>query len=120
MSVNDFPDKWRQQVNDQSAPRIEAHERNNEYMVARLAGRCDMLDECAFELEEVARNAWHPVSEPPTEADGGKHGVILWRDEDDRVEAASWWLVRDEPDLFLGCQWARTRDVVLTPPQGGE
>lgn len=68
-------------------------------------------------IRKAAQEAWHPASEPPTESDGheGADGLVLWCDANGRVESCYWWLIRDEPDLFIGNQWARIRDVVLLP-----
>lgn len=79
-------------------------------------------------LRNIARTAWKPVSEPPTEADADEKGQVFewWFETQGGV-----WIVTttdyrwirnhaDEYEAEIGHKWARIRDVVLLPEGSGE
>lgn len=71
---------------------------------------------CASDLRETARTAWHPVSNPPTEADGDRnHCVFVWYGGDDFGLQDVQDVRNHAPD---GAKWARVSDVLLMPPEG--
>lgn len=78
---------------------------------------------CAWDLQETARSAWKPVSEPPTQNDAEPAqcalGTVLvfWRDN--QISMEDWDDVA--AGLYEGMtHWARVRDVVLLPEGEGE
>lgn len=79
------------------------------------------LSEAGEELNEIARTAWHPVSEPPTEADDADL-TLVWREgwtEAQLVRVGMIRLMAERGDGY-GVYWARQRDVVLLPPAATE
>ena len=78
-------------------------------------------------LRSLARTAWHPITDPPTEEDGDENGLVLVRYPACEGDPAGtimfpWWQIEgvefmDEIDEKL--LWARIYDVILMP-QGGE
>ena len=75
---------------------------------------------CAKDVERVARTAWHPVSEPPTEADGDEAGNVIARTTEGILETLSWdcEAMHGNPIYEApATHWARIRDVVLMPPE---
>ena len=76
-------------------------------------GMSDAFNFCSEALKKEARKAWHPVSEPPTEADGDDFGEVLVTDRK-VVHMEPWDRVSEL--TRPGTQWARIRDVVLMPP----
>jgi hypothetical protein len=100
-SVNELPQRWMP----------EHYEAEDEWTAGVMAGR----ESCALDLQKIARTVWHPVSEPPTEADGNIFGMVVYA----YCKSGEWhvwqgrWHGADNtvaPDL-----WARVRDVVLMP-----
>lgn len=95
--VNDLADRWKEEWVEDWETRYNVYE----------------CSECAEELEHVARTAWHPVSEPPTESDGDDNGdVMLYDTHEGSVLKIPW----DEAGVMgLEYRWARINDVVLLP-----
>lgn len=95
--VNDLANQWRKMLNRTDAGYYS-------------------MTVCAGELEELARTAWHPVSEPPTEADGDEAGhVAVWFCDDGVLTLLNY---RAASVSGPNAIWARIRDVILMP--GGE
>mgnify|MGYP006285465195 CR=1 FL=1 len=69
------------------------------------------VEGCLGDLRRVARTAWHPVSEPPTEADADEWGYVTFL-VDGMVVTEPYW---EMPGT--AAEWARIRDVVLLPPE---
>lgn len=116
--VNDLAERWGRQANTASVQSMEFED--NAHMLGRMKGRYEMLDECSAEVDEIARTAWRPVSEPPTEADGDGYGCVLVyvpADEEGPAAVAPWpWRnVESSSDEDTPLRWARIRDVVLMP-----
>ena len=89
-SVNDYkrPDEWRKEVTGDEVLESDV-------------------------IVELARTAWHPVSEPPTEDDANDTDGVMVETKDGRVASMCWHEVPEwEPDLN---RWARISDVVLMP-----
>lgn len=84
-------------------------------------GRGDAYDVCASEIERVSFEAWHPVSDPPTEEDtlgvvplvivSGGDGADCW----DYMSVQN--IARTDENWARGLYWARISDVVLMPPE---
>lgn len=75
-------------------------------------------------LDELARTAWKPVSEPPVEADGDADGdvLLLLGGSKGATDHAYWKDVATNKQMILedGDMWARIKDVVLLPPAATE
>lgn len=88
--------------------------RDGDYWAGGITGAKEVLGD---ELIDVARTAWHPASQPPTQEDGNRFGMVLYA----ACKCGEWhvwegrWHGADN-DTPSDC-WARIRDVVLLPPE---
>jgi len=116
MSVNELVQRWRDFAMQDVPKDYSERGLTQKYLRGDCAagGAWDAADE----LEDVARTAWHPVSETPTEADAGGYMVdpscVLIINDGGEVGMAPWWSV---PHHVRTEYWARINDVVLLPPQ---
>lgn len=81
----------------------------------RRCPECPM-DE-ADSISAIAEEAWHPVSEPPTQDDGDECGHVIVRDGSEMHYCNANWVRRHGLEKAPDAQWARIRDVVLLPPE---
>jgi len=100
-SVNELAARWRNAARNRKQRKL-------------VTGR-SIQRQHAEELEQVARTAWHPVSEPPTEADGDAHQRVLVRRAGRSQHDIA--LLTTGSDLSRFEEWARIRDVILMPPE---
>ena len=107
MGVNDLAAQWK-----------------NDYLDCKRVGEIDGdhyqtgfgegIEEAGVELLSVARTAWKPVSEPPTEEDGNIVGeVMVCHRNHAAPEIMHWAAVTEWTNQE--CYWARIEDVVLLP-----
>jgi hypothetical protein len=100
MGVNKLADNWIS---------LERGDGSEWFDAMRIAEASVLLCGCASDLEQVARTAWHPVSEPPRKEDGYYVIVVGCLGE---VRTTPWHAISVNDQA-----WARIRDVVLLPPE---
>lgn len=116
MSVNDLQSKWRKEdgahIRAYASDGIDAGDVQEAY-----AAGCD---NCVDDLQNTAKSAWKPVSEPPVEADGADAtpvGAIAVKTSDGCIAMPVEWSAVANGECPSVVAWARIRDVVLLPPE---
>lgn len=104
MGVNDLAKQYEQ----------ECAARTNCEPYVNRGRRCpDCPVEDAQGIRAIARESWHPVSEPPTEADGDRNHSVFVRHGGGDFSMQDVQVYRKHAPE--GTKWARVSDVLLLP-----